>query len=70
MSEFAQVVHARRSIRLFRPDKPVPRSYVIEALELARRAPSNSNSQPRKPRYRPRGHGEPPQGRQTQLAVL
>jgi nitroreductase len=40
------VVRARRSIRLFDPDKPVPRADVMEALDLARRAPSNSNSQP------------------------
>ena len=33
-------------MRLFHPDKPVPRELVIEALELAIRAPSNSNTQP------------------------
>jgi nitroreductase len=46
LAEFDQVVQARRSIRLFHPDRPVPRAHVLEALELARRAPSNSNSQP------------------------
>ncbi|MGE2714413.1 nitroreductase [Mycolicibacterium litorale] len=46
MAEFDHVVQKRRSIRLFHPDKPVPRSHVTEALELARRAPSNSNTQP------------------------
>lgn len=46
VGEFDRVVHGRRSVRLFHPDKPVPRSDVIEALELARRAPSNSNTQP------------------------
>ena len=46
MNEFDRVVRARRSIRLFHADKPVPRPDVVEALELARRAPSNSNTQP------------------------
>lgn len=46
MDGFDRVVQERRSIRLFHPDKPVPRSHVLEALELARRAPSNSNTQP------------------------
>jgi nitroreductase len=44
--EFEQAVRQRRSIRLFHPDKPVPRELVIESLELATRAPSNSNTQP------------------------
>ena len=44
--ELEQVVHARRSSRLFHPDRDVPRGHVLEALELARRAPSNSNTQP------------------------
>jgi nitroreductase len=46
VGEFDRVVQGRRSIRLFHPDKSVPRPHVIEALELARRAPSNSNTQP------------------------
>lgn len=46
MVELDEVVRARRSIRLFHPDRSVPRSHVIEALELARRAPSHSNTQP------------------------
>jgi hypothetical protein len=33
--ELEQAVRARRSIRLFYPDKPVPRELVVEALELA-----------------------------------
>jgi hypothetical protein len=37
---------ARRSVRVFHADKAVPRSHVVEALELARRAPSISNTQP------------------------
>lgn len=40
------VVRARRSIRKFLSDKPVPRHLLDEALELAMRAPSNSNTQP------------------------
>ncbi|BCI52523.1 oxidoreductase [Mycolicibacterium litorale] len=46
MSDLADVVHARRSIRMFLRDKPVPRELLTEALELAMRAPSNSNIQP------------------------
>lgn len=46
MDQLELVVRARRSIRLFHPDKPVSRADVLESLELARRAPSNSNSQP------------------------
>jgi nitroreductase len=44
--ELEQAVRARRSIRLFHANKPVPRDLVIDALELAIRAPSNSNTQP------------------------
>jgi nitroreductase len=44
--ELDQAVRELRSIRLFHADKPVPRELVIEALELAIRAPSNSNTQP------------------------
>lgn len=40
------VVRARRSIRLFHADREVPRVDVLQALDAARRAPSNSNSQP------------------------
>ncbi|BBY16822.1 nitroreductase [Mycolicibacterium litorale] len=40
------VVHGRRSIRMFLRDKPVPRELLTESLELAMRAPSNSNIQP------------------------
>lgn len=41
-----EVVRDRRSIRMFLRDKPVPRELLTEALELAMRAPSNSNIQP------------------------
>ncbi|MUL80625.1 MULTISPECIES: nitroreductase [unclassified Mycolicibacterium] len=46
MTEFGDVVRSRRSSRMFLPDKPVPRELLDEALGLAIRAPSNSNSQP------------------------
>lgn len=46
MAEFADVVRSRRSSRMFLPDKPVPRELLEEALALAIRAPSNSNTQP------------------------
>ena len=46
MTEFDEVVRARHSTRLFLRDKPVPRDLLDEALELAMRAPSNSNIQP------------------------
>jgi nitroreductase len=39
-------IRERRSIRMFQRDKPVPRQLLDEALELAIRAPSNSNTQP------------------------
>jgi nitroreductase len=40
------VVRERRSARMFLPDKPVPRTLLDEALAMAMRAPSNSNTQP------------------------
>ena len=43
---FGDIVRSRRSSRMFLPDKPVPRDLLDEALELAIRAPSNSNTQP------------------------
>lgn len=43
---FGDIVRARRSARMFLPDKPVPRELLDEALALAIRAPSNSNTQP------------------------
>ncbi|MDH6197189.1 nitroreductase [Mycobacterium frederiksbergense] len=46
MAEFTDVVRSRRSSRMFLPDKPVPRELLEEALALAIRAPSNSNTQP------------------------
>lgn len=39
-------IRDRRSIRMFLRDKPVPQKLIDEALELAIRAPSNSNTQP------------------------
>jgi nitroreductase len=45
-SALSKVVKERRSIRMFLRDKPVPRELLDEALELAMRAPSNSNIQP------------------------
>jgi nitroreductase len=46
MYDLEETILARHSTRLFLRDKPVPRELVIEALELAIRAPSNSNIQP------------------------
>jgi nitroreductase len=46
MSDLEQAILDRHSTRLFLRDKPVPREFVIEALELAVHAPSNSNIQP------------------------
>ena len=39
------VLHARRSVRAFKPD-PVPRALIEELLLLASRAPSGTNVQP------------------------
>jgi len=46
MHDLEGAILDRRSTRLFLRDKPVPKSLVVEALELAVRAPSNSNIQP------------------------
>ncbi len=46
MYDLEEAITARRSTRLFLRDRPVPRQLVTEALELAVRAPSNSNIQP------------------------
>jgi nitroreductase len=46
MYDLDQTILTRRSTRLFLRDKPVPKKLVVEALELAVRAPSNSNIQP------------------------
>jgi nitroreductase len=46
MYDLEEVIRQRRSIRMFLPDRPVPRELVEEALDLAIRAPSNSNIQP------------------------
>ncbi len=41
-----ETIRSRRSVRGFLPDRLVPRKLLIEALELAQRAPSNCNVQP------------------------
>lgn len=46
MYDLEQAIIERHSTRLFLRDKPVPKELVTEALELAVRAPSNSNVQP------------------------
>jgi nitroreductase len=46
MPDLDDVIASRHSSRLFLRDKPVPHGLVTEALELAVRAPSNSNIQP------------------------
>ncbi len=46
MYDLDDTIEARRSTRLFLRDKPVPKDLLLEALELAVRAPSNSNIQP------------------------
>ncbi len=45
MYDLEDTIRQRHSTRLFLPD-PVPRHLVHESLELAMRAPSNSNVQP------------------------
>jgi nitroreductase len=46
MYDLDDVITSRHLSRLFLRDKPVPHGLVTEALELAIRAPSNSNIQP------------------------
>ena len=46
MFDLEDTIRARRSTRLFLREESVPRELVQEALELAMRAPSNSNVQP------------------------
>lgn len=41
-----ETIRARRSVRGFLTDRPVPREVVLEALRLAQWAPSNCNVQP------------------------
>jgi nitroreductase len=43
--EFSDVVRARRMIRTYRPDAPVPRETIDELLQLAMRAPSAGHTQ-------------------------
>lgn len=42
---FEALVHARKSVRAFRPD-PVPRALIDHIVRLASQAPSNCNTQP------------------------
>jgi nitroreductase len=46
MYDLDDAIKQRRSIRMFLRDRPVPRELIDEALDLAIRAPSNSNIQP------------------------
>jgi nitroreductase len=46
MYDLEEAITSRRSTRLFLRDQPVPHELVTEALQLAVRAPSNSNIQP------------------------
>ena len=46
MYDLDSAIIERHSTRLFLRDKPVPHELLTEALELAMRAPSNSNVQP------------------------
>lgn len=46
MSDLELAILERRSIRMFLPDRPVPRELIDDALALAVHAPSNSNVQP------------------------
>lgn len=46
MDNLEEVIRERHSIRMFLPDRPVARELVDEAVDLAIRAPSNSNIQP------------------------
>ncbi|MDF1719349.1 MAG: nitroreductase [Minwuia sp.] len=43
--DFDELVHARRSIRGYKPD-PVPQALIEEVIELATGAPSSMNTQP------------------------
>ncbi len=45
MHDLEQAINDRRSTRLFLPDKPWPASEVEQALDVAIRAPTNSNVQ-------------------------
>lgn len=46
MYDLDETIRARRSVRGFLRDRPVPTETLREALELAQRAPSNCNVQP------------------------
>ena len=46
MYDLEEAIRERRSTRMFLPEQPVARKLIDEALDLAIRAPSNSNIQP------------------------
>jgi nitroreductase len=46
MLSFDDTVRARRAVRGFHPDRPVPPDVMRDAFALAQRAPSNCNIQP------------------------
>jgi nitroreductase len=46
MADLDVTIRERRSVRGFLSDRQVPRALLLEALELAQRAPSNCNIQP------------------------
>ena len=46
MTDLADIVAARRSVRGFFRDRPVPREVIERALRVAQLAPSNCNAQP------------------------
>lgn len=46
MASFREIVHRRRSVRGFLPDRAVPKAVIERALALAQQSPSNCNAQP------------------------
>ncbi len=44
--EFQEVMHARRAVNFFDPEKEVPEALLRQVVELAARAPSGFNLQP------------------------
>ncbi len=53
MDNLDEVIRERRSTRMFLPEQAVAREVIEEALDLAIRAPSNSNIQPWHAHLRP-----------------
>ena len=45
--EFADVVRARRMVRTYDPERPIPEEWLVRALDLACRAPSAGHTQGR-----------------------